>query len=323
MPTLADIYSAIGSAKRNAADFVQNPGTSLQQMIGYANDRARAFNQQGDAAAAEFQQTQSFKGPQQMQLVQQLAEGYNPAGMTVWHGSPYKFKAFDASKIGSGEGAQSYGHGVYVAENPKVAKSYAENVKDMPSIQEYNAKLSKLSKVMDEDSVYPGAYRNFKTEKGKQAAQEYDNLLEEKLQKVKDPGSLYKIDLPDEHIETMLDWDKPLHQQPENVQEALGKLGYVADKTKINQYDDALLSALQGGSTDLPKQPANLTGETIYRKLGTPEAASEKLKQLGIPGIKYLDQASRDAKQGTSNFVIFPGNEHLLDILDINGNPIQ
>jgi hypothetical protein len=322
MPTLADIYSAIGSAKRNAADFIQNPGTSLQQMVGYANDRARAFNQQGDAAAAEFQQTQRLKGPQQMQLAQQIAEGYNPTGMTVWHGSPYKFKAFDASKIGTGEGAQSYGHGVYVAENPKVAKSYAESVKDMPSIQEYNAKLSKLSKVMDEDSVYPGAYRKFKTEKGKQAAQEYDDLMQQKMQKVKDPGSLYKIDLPDEHIETMLDWDKPLHQQPENVQEALGKLGYVADKAKVNQYDDALLEALQGGSTDLPKQPLNLTGETIYRKLGTPEVASKKLKQLGIPGIKYLDQISRDAEQGTRNFVIFPGNEHLLGILDVNGNPI-
>jgi hypothetical protein len=323
MPTLADIYSAIGSAKRNAADFVQNPGTSLQQMIGYANDRARAFNQQGNAALSEFQQTQKLKGPQQMQLAQQLAEGYNPTGMTVWHGSPYKFKSFDASKIGSGEGAQSYGHGIYVAENPKVAKSYAENVKDMPSIQEYNSKLSKLSKIMEEDAAYPGAYRKFKTAKGEQAAKEYDDLMEQKLQKVKDPGSLYKIDLPDEHIKTMLDWDKPLHQQPENVQQALGKLGYIADKTKINEYDDALLSALQGGSTDLPKQPVNLTGETIYKKLGTPETASEKLKQLGIPGIKYSDQLSRDAEQGTSNFVIFPGNEHLLDILDINGNPIQ
>ena len=83
MPTLAGIYSAIGSAKRNAADFVQNPIESLQQMVGYANDRARTFNQQGDDAAAEFQQTQSLKGPKQMQLAQLLAEGYNPVGMFI------------------------------------------------------------------------------------------------------------------------------------------------------------------------------------------------------------------------------------------------
>ncbi|MFK5282901.1 hypothetical protein ACI3PL_25375, partial [Lacticaseibacillus paracasei] len=37
---------------------------------------------------------------------------------TVWHGSPHKFDKFDASKIGAGEGAQSYGHGLYFAESP-------------------------------------------------------------------------------------------------------------------------------------------------------------------------------------------------------------
>ena len=36
MPTLADIYSAIDSAKRRAGDFLSNPGTSLEQMLGYA-----------------------------------------------------------------------------------------------------------------------------------------------------------------------------------------------------------------------------------------------------------------------------------------------
>ena len=32
---------------------------------------------------------------------------------------------FDVSKIGSGEGAQAYGHGMYFAENPDVAKTYS------------------------------------------------------------------------------------------------------------------------------------------------------------------------------------------------------
>ena len=46
-------------------------------------------------------------------------------GATVWHGSPHKFDAFDSSKIGTGEGAQAYGHGLYLAESPEVAGSYA------------------------------------------------------------------------------------------------------------------------------------------------------------------------------------------------------
>ena len=319
MPTIADIYSAIDSAKRKGADFIRNPSASLEQMLGSANDRARALNELTYQAAEEG----AGYGPKTQQLGKQMAEAYNPAGMTVWHGSPYKFTKFDATKIGKGEGHQSYGHGLYVAENPAVAKGYAQNVKDMGSIQELNAKLSRLSKTMNEDSVYPGAYRKFKSEKGRQAAEEYDHLMEVRNQKSTDPGNIYKIDLPDEHIEKMLDWDTPLHQQPKNVQEALKKIGFVADKAKINQYDDALLSALQGGSTELPKQPLNLTGEAIYRKLGNPEAASAKLRELGIPGIKYLDQGSRDVAEGTRNFVIFPQNEHLLQIQDINSQPIN
>ena len=44
----------------------------------------------------------------------------------AYHGSPYDFDKFDMSKIGTGEGAQAYGHGLYFAENPEVAEQYAK-----------------------------------------------------------------------------------------------------------------------------------------------------------------------------------------------------
>lgn len=44
-------------------------------------------------------------------------------GAIVYHGSPHKFDKFDSSKIGTGEGAQAYGHGLYLAEAPSVAKA--------------------------------------------------------------------------------------------------------------------------------------------------------------------------------------------------------
>ena len=47
-------------------------------------------------------------------------------GAIVYHGSPHKFDKFDSSKIGTGEGAQAYGHGLYLAESPGVAESYAK-----------------------------------------------------------------------------------------------------------------------------------------------------------------------------------------------------
>jgi len=77
MPTLADIYSAIDSAKRKGSDFVRNPGASLQQMLGNANDRARALNELTYQAAEEG----AGFGPKTRQLGQTLAESYNPIGM--------------------------------------------------------------------------------------------------------------------------------------------------------------------------------------------------------------------------------------------------
>jgi hypothetical protein len=49
-------------------------------------------------------------------------------GIRVFHGSPHDFKKFDTSKIGSGEGAQAYGHGLYFAENEAVGKSYRDRL---------------------------------------------------------------------------------------------------------------------------------------------------------------------------------------------------
>ena len=100
MPTLADIYSAIDSAKRRGADFVQNPGTSLQQMLGNANDRARGFNQLNDQALAEMQQTGQLTGPAGQQLIQTMNQSYNPVGMMVPAAKDIAFKAAMLEKKG-------------------------------------------------------------------------------------------------------------------------------------------------------------------------------------------------------------------------------
>ena len=77
----------------------------------------------------------------------------NPqTGAILWHGSPHKFDAFDSSKIGTGEGAQAYGHGLYLADNPAVAREYlmpdkagyeinGQLLKDLESPTAYAAKL--------------------------------------------------------------------------------------------------------------------------------------------------------------------------------------
>lgn len=246
-------------------------------------------------------------------------------GMNVWHGSPHKFDKFDMSKIGTGEGAQAYGHGIYLAESKKVADEYAGKLSDSfayvngklvnhPSVvnalkvTQYGSKgaavrdaLDNMVRFQPEDAARIGYIDRFKTPVD-----------------IKDSGNLYKVDLPDEHIAKMLDWDKPLSQQPESVRKALAQIGITHDAKASSAYDDALLEALTGGSTNLPKPVSNPTGAEIYQKLNSkagstwldPNMAasaqiSEKLRALGIPGIRYLDGGSRAGGKGTSNFVVF------------------
>lgn len=44
---------------------------------------------------------------------------------TLYHGSPYDFSNFDMSKIGSAQGDQKYGYGIYLTDNKKLAIHYA------------------------------------------------------------------------------------------------------------------------------------------------------------------------------------------------------
>jgi hypothetical protein len=63
---------------------------------------------------------------QYQRSAQGIAEGFlGPSAIRAFHGSPHLFNKVDMSKIGSGTGAQAQGHGIYAAENPLVAQSYA------------------------------------------------------------------------------------------------------------------------------------------------------------------------------------------------------
>ena len=59
-----------------------------------------------------------------------------PQGIPAFHGSPHEFDRFDLSKIGTGEGAQAYGHGLYFAEAEGTARSYRN------SLTESHARIS-------------------------------------------------------------------------------------------------------------------------------------------------------------------------------------
>jgi len=162
-----------------------------------------------------------------------------------------------------------------------------------------------------------GAYpRQYKP--GSERAKLYDELRGQVTHA--DPGSLYKVDLPDDQIARMLDWDKPLSQQAPEVQAAMssalvdrGITKSVADYIVANKSGNEALATLSRGAYDA--------------RLNVPDGAmaadaSRRLQQAGIPGIRYLDGGSRGAGTGTSNYVVFPGNENLLRILERNGQAL-
>jgi hypothetical protein len=91
----------------------------------------------------------------------------NLMGATAFHGTPHKIKGlFDISKVGTGEGAQAYGHGMYFAEAPSVAETYKRaggglEIKYAKPLEEIgiNPKIASHSMDFDENPVNQGLGR--------------------------------------------------------------------------------------------------------------------------------------------------------------------
>jgi hypothetical protein len=244
--------------------------------------------------------------------VMDYAAQMNPMNpMVVYHGSPHKFDKFDSSKIGTGEGAQAYGHGLYLAESPKVAESYSGK---LSSELKYNGRpMNRESSRNSRDSAAWALY----LADGDREAAKASGLAKPELIDALDPaklkagGQLYKVDLPDSAIAKMLDWDKPLSQQAPEVQQALKAAG-IADADNWMQTGLRGSEVYKRAKTGAPaKLPLRQVDDEIF--------AAQRLRAAGIPGVRYLDGGSRGVGAGSSNFVVFPGEESLLSILERNG----
>jgi hypothetical protein len=57
-------------------------------------------------------------------------KNFKPMYADAWHGSPHKFDKFTTDKIGTGEGAQAFGWGLYFAGRKQVAEYYRDKLSD-------------------------------------------------------------------------------------------------------------------------------------------------------------------------------------------------
>jgi hypothetical protein len=118
----------------------------------------------------------------------------------------------------------------------------------------------------------------------------------------------------------MLDWDKPLNQQPKATQEAAARALGMGTYRPLSDADLAKIGSMTG-SDFYQSLAGKRLAETARGNMPpagyNPSAdASAQLEQHGLPGIRYLDSGSR-ANGGTSNFVVFPGASGLLKILGV------
>ena len=226
--------------------------------------------------------------------------------LPAWHASPYDFDKFDLDKIGTGQGAASYGHGIYAAESPQVSGplgSYdmeftAKRLRDDPRIS-----ATGLRTVAEDD------YMRGLLEKVRSGASDDEILAAyapdgpQRFFAQRDlpimranAAKLYELKL---HAapEDFLDWDAPLSKQSEKVRSALPEFVDQAQRYK-ERYPGGGVGEMQGGN--IYENSLLVPGE--YRDGA---AASKALLERGIPGMRYLDGGSRGLGDGTRNYVIF------------------
>jgi hypothetical protein len=225
--------------------------------------------------------------------------------LTAYHGTPHTIQGqFDINKVGTGEGAQAYGHGMYFAQNPAVATEYRKSLSGRTDLNQQPSDPAFIHAVESFREVGTPLER-IPAEMKKAYKSATDKDIQLAIQAT-EKGNLYKVDIPDADIPNMLDWDKPLSKQTPEVQAIL--------KDRFpSAFDD----------------PRQATGQALYKeqvkKMGmsgqqNPEQfMSNYLNEYGIKGIRYLDEGSRKTG-GTSNFVVFEPSQ--VKILEQNNKPV-
>ena len=235
---------------------------------------------------------------------------------SAFHGSPHIFDRFSLDKIGTGEGAQAYGWGLYFSGLKEIAQHYRDvlskdddnyalsdgTVWSPDSLQHLNLRVQARKNGTDIDKTLRLA--NILKDGASETMREMIDADIATLEGIKESGGLtgasgrlYEVEIPED--DEYLLWDKPLSEQPEVVRKAFeGRLGRDGDRI----VDLSTSAAIERGDMD--------SGRDLYygvaaRKQGE-RNASLALKELGIAGIKYpAGQLSANTPEGGYNYVVF------------------
>lgn len=203
------------------------------------------------------------------------------AGMVVFHASPHQFSKFDMSKIGTGEGAQAFGYGLYFAENPKIAGSYFDDFSRGKMQPEGSASFYEVD--------IPDEVTDRVMHRDKPIAEQ--EIVIQKLE--------------GEPLDLLQPWLRA------DAKSSTGEEIYDALTTMINYYRNIVYnqSEFKEASSKIARA-FNADPNEIFQRMSNREradiTASSLLDSLGIPGLKYSDASSRGRRGGsTSNLVMF------------------
>jgi hypothetical protein len=240
-------------------------------------------------------------------LAGEVSEKVVRPGIKAYHGSPHDFDKFDLSNIGKGEGAQAEGFGLYFGENPKVADYYRDSVSgnapdfnDMVKIggggqgsHEFSLDMINdmgLEPPYPKDAKFYDAWRD-KVQKYVRAAEDYGDYS-----------------ASERSFRDVVDYAET------NAMAGAGTRYKVNIDADPNDFltDGAELSKLSPEIQKKLKENGITTTAEMWKATFTPDGA-RTLSDAGIPGVRYLDQGSRGAGEGTSNYVVF--DAALIEIL--------
>lgn len=327
-PELEDIGGIKGllaALKRADQYFSDNIGAAAANPLGLVKGAAKGFQ---DAVTLPREVYDGKIDPRSEEGIQRAADmagtitlgaGAVPAeanslraGIKAYHGSPHDFDKFSLDKIGTGEGAQAYGHGLYFAENENVAKGYrdaltpgtgtgpADIAARLLKDGDQETALAEIRRRIDDANARGVDYADIKR------LMDAKNIINTAPQKA--TGRMYEVDLnanPDHFI----DYDAPLGGQPAAAVSKIAEK--IAGKDPNNWRAQQLVEDIRSG--------AELSGASALSRLkeamhtsGKPRPwketdarLSNELNKAGIPGVKYLDNGSRGAGDGTRNYVAF------------------
>ena len=291
---------------------------------------------------------------------QELPQGVKMQ-VDAWHGSPYQFERFTTEKIGTGEGAQAFGWGLYFTDLESIAKNYAKQLSALNSkifvdgkeqiiipdhvlyivkdiLEANGGDIEKtISDAKDRKEGYVD-YLEFS-----QSKKQYDKFdkaikyLEKNKEKIKLVADriVYKVSLhkgksPSEY--TWLEWDKnATSEQKKQIANGIPNLTE-NEKTIISKYftDKGNLKSVYLGQeykTILPKYEISLLKERLMKdesRIKGSEIYHQLEKYFGIytNRYNYLNVNNLSAVSINNYNSLLPPKEFINIISDINQNGV-